>query len=359
MKTLSQRLWFLLYVFACLAATGAANAETVRVLGMNDITVDRQNIQDAIDSAPGNPLRVVLRGTFQLDGQRIFVSRSDLTIQGARNDSLLVGLTDASGFPLGRAFEVRQQGAATPLTNITFKRLSIQDVERAVNIVGFNPFGQSAGVSNVVVKNSDMQNVFLGVGAFGLVSDLVIKNNVISESPGSAIYFRSFTAEIGPDQFLSNVVIKRNDISSRQSIHPFPTGLQAEGDNTNILVTQNTFDGGVTCMSLVGNPTDFVVKKNLVTNGGSQGLPGFGSGGIAVGLELLGVTASGYTIENNRYENNVATYGGIPAERRDVWLGSLSSNNSVTECIGTIVLDEGISNSVVLHGDDDHCDDDD
>ena len=365
MKTVSTRLFGLLVVLACLFLAGPASAKTVKVVGLNDINVDRQNIQNAIDSAPGEKLRVKLLGTFQLDGQRIFVSRSDLTIQGVPGETFLIGTTDATGLPApgiesGRAFEVRQQGAAMPLANITFKGLSFRDVTRAINIAGFTPFGESAGVSNVVIKNINVENG-IGVAAFGLVSDMVIKNNVVSAAPEGALYFSGYTALYGPDQKLSNVIVKHNAFSTRPSTVPTPIVFQGEGDNSNIVITHNTFEGGLVSIGLFGDPTNFVVRKNCIKDGGSQGVPGLRGGGILVGLELFGFTASGYTVENNSYENNFSDFGGIPAEQRDVWLTTLSSNNSVIERIGTVVLDEGNSNSVVLHGgeDDGYCSTDD
>ena len=340
-----------------------ASAATVNVVGENDVNVDRQNIQDAIDSAPGEELRVILQGTFQLDGQRIFVTRSNLTIKSNKHGAILVGVTDQDGIPAlgiesGRAFEVRQQFADTPITNLEFKGLEFRDIVRGINIVGFNPLGASAEVSNVVIKDNRMENVDVGVGGFGRVSHIVIKSNVIRDALGAAIFIRSYAAEFGPDQKLSNVVIKNNFMSTAPSNNPFPVVFQGEGSNSDVEVKGNTFQGGIIAVALLGDPTNFIVKGNCIRDGGTQGLPGLRSGGIVVGLELLGFTGSGYEVRNNSYANNVSDYGGIPLERRDVWLTPLSMNTSVTEQLGTVVLDDGVSNSIVLHGDDvvDFCD---
>ncbi len=340
-----------------------ASAATVSVVGENDVNVDRQNIQDAIDSAPGEELRVILQGTFQLDGQRIFVTRSNLTIKSNKHGAILVGVTDQDGIPAlgvesGRAFEVRQQYADTPITNLEFKGLEFRDVVRGINIVGFNLLGASAAVSDVVIKDNRMENVDLGIGAYGQVSHLVIKNNVIRYALGGAIHLQSLTDEVGPDQKLSNVVVKNNFMSAAPSSNPFPMVLQAEGRSSDIVLKGNTFQGGIAAVFLFGHPTNFMVKGNCIRDGGTQGLPGFRAGGILVGLEPFGLTGSGYEIRNNSYANDVSDFGGIPLERRDVWLTPLSMNTSVTEQLGTVVLDEGVSNSIVLHGDDvvDFCD---
>lgn len=349
--------WYLLVAFSSLLLAGLANAKTINVVGENDISVDRQNIQDAIDSAPGEELRVILQGTFQLDGQRIFVTRSDLTIEGKESGAILVGVTDQDGIPApgiesGRGFEVRQQVSANPITNIEFKGLMFRDLVRGINIVGFNLFGVSTEVSDVIIKDNRMENVDLGFGGFGRVSNVVIKSNVIADALGAAINLRSYTDEIGPDQMLSNVIIKNNFMSTAPSANPTPVVFQSEGVNSDIVVKDNTFQGGLVTLALWGAPTDFLVKSNCIRDGGTQGLPGLRIGGIMVGADLFGFTGSGYEIRNNSYANNVADFGGIPLEQRDIWLAAISMNNSVTERLGTVVLDEGVSNSVVLHGDD-------
>lgn len=334
-----------------------ANAETVNLVGKDDIDVDRQNIQDAVDSAPGKKLRVKLRGTFQLDGQRIYITRSNLTIEGKQQGATLKGETDLNGIPVpgiesGRAFEVRQQEAATPITNIEIKGLTFRDVTRVIQIVGFNLLGASAEVSNVVIDDNRMDNIELGIGGFGLVSGMVIKNNIITDALGAGIVLQAYTETIGPDQKLSNVVIKNNFMSTAPSNNPFPVPFQGEGNNTDIVLMGNTMQGGVAAVALLGDPTNFTVKGNCIRDGGTQGLVGLNGGGVLVGLELFGLTGSGYTIENNSYANNFADFGGIPLEQRDVWLTPISMNNTVTERLGTVVLDDGTSNSVVLHGDD-------
>lgn len=362
MNRTNNNRWYLLVAFSSLLLAGLASAETVNVVGKNDINVDRQNIQDAIDSAPGKKLRVKLRGTFQLDGQRIWITRSDLTIEGKRQGATLIGVTDQNGIPAlgiesGRAFEVRQQGAGVPIANIEIKALTFRDFTRTINVVGFSTSNTPAAVSNVVVKNNRMANVQLGFGGHGQVSEVVIKNNIIDDALGAAVFLQGQTDVMGPDQKLSNVVIKNNFLSTAPSPEPFPLPIQIQGKNTDILVMGNTLQGGLVSMALFGDPTNVTVKKNCIKDGGTQGLEGFRGGGIMIGLELFGSTGSGYTIENNSYQNNFADFGGIPLELRDVWLTPISMNNTVTERIGTVVLDDGASNSVVLHGDDivDYC----
>jgi hypothetical protein len=58
-------------------------------------------------------------------------------------------------------------------------------------------------------------------------------------------------------------------------------------------------------------------------------------------------------IENNSYTNNTwSFFGGTPASR-DIWLTALAEDNAILESQGTVVVDDGINNSVVLHGDGD------
>ena len=362
MNRVNTSRWYLLVAFASLLLAGLARAETVNVVGKNDISVDRQNIQDAIDSAPGKKLRVKLRGTFQLDGQRIWVSRSDLMIEGKHQGATLVGVTDQDGIPApgiesGRAFEVRQQGAGTPITNIRIKGLTLRDFTRVINMVGFSTLDTPAAVSNVVIRDNRLENVDIGFAAHGQVSDVVVENNIIVDALGAGLFLQGLTDAMGPDQKLSNVVVKNNFVSMAPSANPFPLAFQGQGKNVDILLKRNTFQGGVMAVALLGDPTNFRVMENCIKDGGSLGLYGFRSGGINVGLELLGFTGSGYVIERNSYVNNYADFGGIPLEQRDVWFTPISMNNAVTERIGTVVLDDGASNSVVLHGDNpvDYC----
>jgi hypothetical protein len=71
-------------------------------------------------------------------------------------------------------------------------------------------------------------------------------------------------------------------------------------------------------------------------------------GGVLVGFDEN--PADGYVIENNVYQNNVASEPLFSPNLvpRDVWLWSNSSNNVVTEEQDTAVLDQGVSNSVTL-----------
>ena len=75
-------------------------------------------------------------------------------------------------------------------------------------------------------------------------------------------------------------------------------------------------------------------------------------GGILVGVNGLGFLspASGYTIMNNSYANNFASFtlGNSTLVPRDVWLYSNASDNEVMESSGTVVLDSGTGNTVIL-----------
>jgi hypothetical protein len=81
-------------VAALLSVSGAkaerAAADIITVQGQDDVNVDRQAIQNAIDSAEkGDTIELV--GTFQLDGQFILIQKSSLTIQGRAIDNDMDG----------------------------------------------------------------------------------------------------------------------------------------------------------------------------------------------------------------------------------------------------------------------------
>jgi len=79
-----------LFIWGCamaLAGSGAFAAPTtvVTVIGQNDPAIDRQAIQDAIDAAaPDSTIRLL--GVFQLDGERILIHGSGLSIVGEAID---------------------------------------------------------------------------------------------------------------------------------------------------------------------------------------------------------------------------------------------------------------------------------
>ncbi len=76
----------------------------------------------------------------------------------------------------------------------------------------------------------------------------------------------------------------------------------AQGENNAIVIDHNVFEGGTVGLRLTGNTADFLITHNLIKNAGVTvfgNVDNLRGGGIRI-------TASGYHIVDNRYENNLA-----------------------------------------------------
>jgi hypothetical protein len=328
----------------------ASGEGVVHVTGANNAAVDRQAIQAAIDSAPGKKAKVELHGTFQLDGGTIVIDRSNLTLQGGPDGATLLGVLDVFGRPDGgangqcnlsnRGVEIR---GPDPIENIVIKDLTIIGHCRSVSMIGTSSQTPSENtVTNVVVKNNQMQNNLRGPQIFGATADIVVKDNLITDAHEIGILVQS-----DADGALSGAILK-NNVSATSGVLRTSLPIQIAGPNNDVLIRGNTFQGGIAAVGLFGVATNVVVTENWILDGGTQAFRGFSLGGVLVGFSES--PADGYVVKNNVYQNNVAseplfTPTLVP---RDVWLWSNSSNNVVTAVQDTAVFDQGISNTVTL-----------
>jgi hypothetical protein len=334
------------------ASANAAKTVQFKLVGKNDINVDRQAIQAAIDSAPGQALTIKLRGTFQLDGTDIQINRSDLIIKGDRQGAILNGLVDpATGFPVivnppeqlagNRGIVLGRSGS---VRNIVIKDLTLTGMRTAIFATGRL---DGVAVENVLIKNNTISNTLFGVSVDD-VATIGIVNNHISDAFNNGIFFQSE---------VTDAVIKGNLVStSDDRPGSIPTPLQINDTLAFADISRNTFQGGVAALLLWANATNVTVTNNCVRDGGTQGPDEFRAGGIVVGGPVLvDLDGSGFVIENNSYNNNVWSFLVGTPESRDIWLTSRAYNNAVLESLGTVVKDEEISNnnSVVFHGDGD------
>lgn len=335
--------------FCLFLATGANAAKPVqvKVVGQDDIIVDREAIQNAINTATNKDLVVKLRGTFQLDGTDIQITRSDLTIKGDKKGAILKGLIDGMGFPEpgpeiflsgNRGFVMGRSG---PVANIEIKDLTLTGMRTAIFADGFND-----SLDSVTIKNNTIDNVLFGVTALEL-SDIEIKNNHIKDALSVGIH--SFGAVSGA-AIIGNAVSTADE---RPDPVPVQLGIFAGDTFTDVVVRNNTFQGGAVALILWGKATNVVVTMNCIRDGGTQGIPFLRAGGIWVGEELFfspPLEGSGFEIENNSYANNTWSLLDVTPESRDIWLTTISEDNVILESQGTMVVDEGINNSVVFHG---------
>ena len=352
-------------------STGAVAAPGVQVklTGQNDVNIDRPAIQAAIDSAPGKRLTIKLSGTFQLDGQDLLIDRSNIEIKGDRRGATLLGKLGPGGTPIDDIDNFPNRGflieSANPLSNIEIKDLNFSGLRSPVF-----PRGQMNEISDVQIKNNLVENSIFGVSAVGALSDILIANNTVHDVSSSGIIVFG-TPEGLPDGVrivdnqisdaggnglfigdISNAVIANNFLATSDA-NPDVTPIFAEGMNSNVLLEGNTTHGGVIGVLLTGEASDFLVTRNCIREGGTQGLPFFRGGGIQVGI--FGLQGSGFDIADNSYSGNLAGDPGVP---RDVWLTIDSSDSTANERAAAVVVDEGASNSVGILPEDgvNHCD---
>lgn len=345
-----------------LLSTGvlAAPGAQVKLQGQNDANVDRQAIQDAIDSAPGENLTVKLKGIFQLDGQDLIVDRSDIVIKGEKSGATLLGKLGPDGLPIddidnfpNRGFLI---GSENPLTNVEIKDLAFSGFRTPIFVRG-----EENAIGGVSVRNNNLENSIFGVVVTGASSDIFIADNIVLGATDTAINVFSTGAgdvrditivdnhladALGAGLYIAQVsgAIIANNFMSTSNLYVFLAPFFVDGlVNSGFRVEGNVIQGGSVAAILLGDASDFVVTRNCFRDGGTQGHPFFSGGGIQVGYYLFGFTGSGFEIADNSYEGNVAA--GVP---RDVWLDPNSSNTSVLERNGTIVLDQGAFNSVTL-----------
>jgi len=353
------------------ASAFAAPKVQVKLAGQNDVNVDRPAIQAAIDSAPGQDLTVKLSGTFQLDGIDILVARSNLVIKGDKSGALLQGKLGPDGLPIDDLFVFPNRGflieSSGPLMNIEIKDMALTGFRSPVFAKG-----EQNDIHGVSIKNNSVENSFFGFVITGAVSDVFIANNeVVGATDTGITVFSTAGGQPSDIQIVDNYIadavfeavyfgqvsnaILANNFLATSDMEFIPVPFVAEGMNSEILVEGNTLKGGSSAAILLGNAAGFTLTRNCIRDGGTQGDPFFSGGGIRVGF--FGSAGSGYEITDNSYEGNVVTPGPVT---RDIWLASASNNNSVTEWLGTVVLNEGASNSVVLATDDgdDYCADD-
>lgn len=346
----------LLTVLLLTSTAFAGKRVQVKVTGMDNASVDRAAIQAALDSAPGSPLTVKLRGVFQLDGQDLLINRSDLSIKADRNGAWLKGklgpdgrpIDDITNFP-NRGFVVSGAGL---LENIEIKGLYLTGLRSPVYLRGI-----TGSIRDVQVKGNDISMSIQGVVAIGDVADVSIADNVIADVSDTGITLRGDSAIISDIKVVDNHVSNatsaalllvgaagieiRNNYLATGDTGPIPAPFVADGTNTGIVVDGNTMVGGIATTVLVGTANDFTLSRNCFRSGGSQGLSGYASGGVNAGI--FGIPSSGYDIADNSYQDNVA---GPAQEPRDVWLTTTSAANVVIEYADTVVLDEGTGNAV-------------
>lgn len=376
-----------------LLATAAMGAQPIVVNGQNDIAVDRQAIQDAIDGASdGDTVR--LRGTFQIDGQRIFIEQSirlrgeaiDNDGDGATNedwtdgvdndgdgaideddwDTFLLGLTDANGLPRGDLPDGSQfnrgiaiEGLEDEVEDLEIRDIAFINFHRAITALPDIQFGDTFACSDVIetggsveeltVRKNRFFNNARAVQFFGGVDEGEIKDNVVvGGGAAQLLLIGGVTGCTGPGDppAIGN-----------------PTETRVKGNLVQVLgnaglITSETVDTEVKGNTFVGG--SFAVSFNddvgadLVDNqvrGAVFALVTFQAVGPAkvagnvIEGHFIGVlldASSGYLITNNAFSDR------IPFFVADVQLEATSTNNRVVVSAGDTVNDLGVGNTVIV-----------
>ena len=215
------------------AAAGPEN-KTTTVYGMDNQAVDRAAIQDAIDSAPKNGT-VELVGTFQLDGEFIFINRDHITIEGRAVDNdgdgsvnedwgdgvdndadglvdeddwdtVIKGLLDGDGLPIRDLFPPDRKffnrgfavwGAEGAADQITIRNLKLTGLNRPIGFAAGTVFSDglfcddielSDGfVKNAVVEGNWFDNTVRGAQIWGASEHVRFSNNLMTRTQGAGI----------------------------------------------------------------------------------------------------------------------------------------------------------------------------
>lgn len=189
MKIVSQILFLIL-----LLVTGSVFAGDVLVVnGLNNQSVDRANIQTAIDNAKPSTV-ILLNGTFQLDGTTIDVNKSNLTLRGAGASggwsTVLVGLS-VSGVPRGDfgapTFENfnRAIKISNDAQNISIEGIRFVDINRGITLAPqlsgnadlCSALSVSKGGSNYTIANNLFENNLRPINVNAEASGVSVLNN--------------------------------------------------------------------------------------------------------------------------------------------------------------------------------------
>jgi len=211
-------------------SAGSQPPTTITVIGLADDSIDRQNIQDAIDAAkPRDTVELV--GTFHLDGVQIFVRKS-ITIAGRAIDNdgdgeinedwadgidndadgsideddwdaTVIGVADGDGTPAGdispgelfnRGFTV--DGITGTLRGLTIKNLKISTLHRGVSIQADHRFFSNlcdgpvftgGTTDNVTITGNWFDNVFRGAQVFGASERFTVNDNLITRAESRGV----------------------------------------------------------------------------------------------------------------------------------------------------------------------------
>lgn len=282
----------LLFIFTLLFSS-TIFASTITVQGQNNSNVDRAAIQSAINSASSGDV-IKLMGVFQLDGQQIFINKSNLTIQGAGaagNWSTVINGQTTGGIPNGdingnynnRGFGF---GPTTGIiSNVTIQNIKFTGLNRAISV---SPSFQTTSTNcsaititqgsanNINIQNNWFDNDIRAVDSFGTSNHVSVINNLLSNIQSRGILFIGTitTCSPFPPGYILIGLPKFTNISGntiQNDTSDFPIEVLAADNLTvsnNTIINSNNF-----VPIVVQGITNSIVSKNAV-EGGSNTLSG-------------------------------------------------------------------------------------
>ena len=380
-------------------SAGSGNIATVSCT--NDISTDRALIQAAINNA-GSGDTLMLVGTCQLDGTRVFITKSNLTITGvgaAGNWSTVVqGIASGSGTPVGdgglpsqlffnRGFQIGDDSGNSQVQHVLIENIKFSTLHRGVLVspqIGGDTLlcsGTTVGTgsaSSIVVANNWFDNDDRSAQVFGAANQVTFQNNLVTNGTTGQIDFlmegqiegcnggAGFVSPIGVPE---NSAIVGNSISGGQETFPI---LVTNSDK--ITVAKNILSGFVQfAMILLSEDSNSQVSNNQI-NGGfftifatdfQAAVPGFPPNSSHVQISnnrignntsnvLLGVVidtdTTGYSVVNNVFSNDfiadILLCGTADAECDGGPTPSFD-NTVVTTNFGTTVINDGSNNQLL------------
>jgi parallel beta-helix repeat protein len=357
------------------AISFAGRPQIILVQGQDDINVDREAVQDALDAAqPGDT--VELAGTFQFDGVEVFITKSRLTLTGIALDNdgdgevnedwtdgvdndgdgevdeddwdaAIHGLAEYEDGPpvrdrdrdtlFNRAVGIK--GGSGDLRGIAVRHLKFYTVLRGVEVIGGH-FSYSHDcddlvytgdeIDGVVVEKNLFDNTRRGAQIFGTVANASFRDNLAIGSLGYALLVVgdevACRLEGDESEFTGVLSIdrpQRIEISGNRVLNGLWAGIGVvTSDKTEVM--HNVVTGEVVGVHGYGDSPGTRIANNTIFDSGT-----------GVYLE----EASNFTLVNNEFWASWWV---------DVHLLASSHDNTVIATdFHTTVYDEGYDNKLI------------
>jgi len=397
-----KRAVVVVWTLALIVSVASADpSETIVVVGQADRTVDRQNVQDAIDAAsPG--ASIVLEGTFLLDGERIFISNGPLTLTGAPVDndsdgrvnedwgdgvdndgegltdeddwdSVLEGIAEADGTPASdgmldyyynRAISI--EGVTGTAGHIAIRHLKLTTFDRGINIFPEYFWGTKrcedlvhtgGQTQHVTIEDNWFENSYRDIVVNGTGRDMTAqRNHFVGSLSGSVLLIGELFGCIRPDGMDDpvpmGVPLRNRFVENRFAPDANGWGLLSIVSEKTT-VRRNSFAQGWVAVYSAGDDAP-MVDQNVVANE-LYGIAIEGSAGASVlqnrliggFIGLDGALPS----PNSRFANNVVT-GSVLGLVLELWASGFTAvNNDYVESwdVDVFLDDTTFQNTIIVN----------